>query len=498
MLFGLLDRALLLHRFGFRYLSEDDAIVQLAARDYAHGVFREPCFYGQDYNPLLEAFIAAPFIALGAKPWSILPVVTSILALLPFWSFGLWHYRRGGHAASAVFAAMPLLLPVEHGMMTTISRGFVSGIGVLAFVPWTLGLRTAAWRYGVTGLVLYTAAWFNPNSTVFSVAAAAMMIIGASQQARESAWCFVGALPFAFIQYASNAWYAARPGYAVYSIHDWRMDFHPEAIPEGVGNLALHFKWLCPVAWEQGWLAAPILLLILAIHFRDRRWPVVLGLCSAIALIAFSFSFGKVHDGEANVFYPAPRMFLAVPLLLCWALAQCDRAMVFQWLPWVVLAAGIASFSVKGGRMAEVVHEQLENQPGQVSETALADLRADADLMLGLCDRHSVKAIVMLCTRDRSKQLHRAYFYPLLHERMPPGRVYPEDRRHWQRIWAGTPVLGNVLVTGGDPERWYALVAADPRILDVSESIAGPLHILHGNTEPLDSIADRSGELRRR
>lgn len=33
VLFSLLDRALLVDRFGFHYLSEDDAVVQLAAHD---------------------------------------------------------------------------------------------------------------------------------------------------------------------------------------------------------------------------------------------------------------------------------------------------------------------------------------------------------------------------------------------------------------------------------------------------------------------------------
>lgn len=496
VLFSLLDRVLLVDRFGFHYLSEDDAVVQLAAHDYAHGDFREPCFYGQDYNPLLESFLAAPFVALGGKPWLVLPIVTSLLALLPFWSFGFWHYRRGNQAASALFAAMPLLLPVEYGMMTTISRGFVSGIGVLALVPWTLGPRSLVWRCGLTALVLSAAGWFNPNSTVFSAAAVAAMIISAPQRLRASVWCLIGAMPFLIIQYTTTAWYRVRPGYAIYSIQDWRMDFHPEAIPEGIANLALHFKWLFPLAWEQGWIAAPIMLMMIAIHFRERSWPTALGLCAAMALITFSFSFGKVHDGEPSVFYPAPRMFLAVPLLLCWALSQWDRAMMPRWLPGAVFASGVACFGIKCGRMADVIHEQLENQPGQVAEAALDDLRTDADLLLGLCDRHAVKAIVMLCSADRSRQLHRAYFYPLLHERLPPSRAYSSDRRHWQRMWASSPVLGNVLITGGDQGRWGQLMASDPTILDVSESGTGPLHILWRNTQSLDSVADRFGELR--
>src|SRR5690348_13762267 len=95
ILLGALDRLVLLVRFGFQYTCNDDLIIWQAAVDIGHGIFRWPYFYGQDYNPVLEAWLAAPFVRLGAPLPIIMPTISSLLALLPFWSFSWWHLKKG-------------------------------------------------------------------------------------------------------------------------------------------------------------------------------------------------------------------------------------------------------------------------------------------------------------------------------------------------------------------------------------------------------------------
>ncbi len=126
--------------------------------------------YGQNYNPMLEALLGSPFMRLGAAPWIVLPIVTSCLALLPFWSFALWHFRRGELFAALGFALMPLLLPVEWGMLTTITRGFVHGIALIALLPWALSLKRIWLRFLIASFITGAALLCNPNSLVFLVA----------------------------------------------------------------------------------------------------------------------------------------------------------------------------------------------------------------------------------------------------------------------------------------------------------------------------------------
>src|SRR5580658_11307929 len=121
------DRLLLLVRFGFQYTDNDQVVFWMGARDYAHGVFHEPCLYGQNYNYMLESFLAAPFFRLGIPCWYLLPVVTSALALAPFLALAFCFLKRDLLAA-CVFLALPILLPPQFGMLTTMSRGFVTGL----------------------------------------------------------------------------------------------------------------------------------------------------------------------------------------------------------------------------------------------------------------------------------------------------------------------------------------------------------------------------------
>jgi len=83
ILLATVDRAILIEIFGSRYVSTDDAIVWSAAVDYGQGLFRGPYYYGQNYGPMLEALVAAPFTRLGLPMHWLMPAVSSVLALLP-------------------------------------------------------------------------------------------------------------------------------------------------------------------------------------------------------------------------------------------------------------------------------------------------------------------------------------------------------------------------------------------------------------------------------
>lgn len=65
LLLLLLDRLFLLVTFNFKFVGSDDLIFWQGANDYLHFRFHEPYFYGQNYNFMLEAVVAAPLRLLG-------------------------------------------------------------------------------------------------------------------------------------------------------------------------------------------------------------------------------------------------------------------------------------------------------------------------------------------------------------------------------------------------------------------------------------------------
>ena len=71
---------------------------------------------------------------------------------------------------------------------------------------------------------------------------------------------------------------------------------------------------------------------------------------------------------------------------------------------------------------------------------------------------------------------------------LPPTYLTKLERRHWIREEFAHAVVPNILLNGGEPEKWKTLMTLDPRFVDVS---AGPdqLHVIVGNTMPTDSLA---------
>src|SRR5687767_13455783 len=78
------ERMIVLLKFGFVYTDSDQTIQWLGLKEYSQGIFHEPRFYGQAYNSMLEALFAVPFYKMGVPAHIILPIITSLLALLPY------------------------------------------------------------------------------------------------------------------------------------------------------------------------------------------------------------------------------------------------------------------------------------------------------------------------------------------------------------------------------------------------------------------------------
>ena len=51
--------------FNLEYYDSDQFIMWLSARLFSQGEFYGPCFYGQDYNYMIEGFLAAPLLYFG-------------------------------------------------------------------------------------------------------------------------------------------------------------------------------------------------------------------------------------------------------------------------------------------------------------------------------------------------------------------------------------------------------------------------------------------------
>lgn len=498
LILGALDRAYLLFVFGFQYIGIDDALIQQVAIDYGNGIFREPFLYGQNYNPMLEALLAAPFVRLGAAPWIVLPIVTSFLALIPFWSCAWWSRKRGSTTAALVFAAMPLLLPVEWGMMTSMSRGFVHGIALLALVPWTQERRRPLFKHASTALVLCTALFCNPNSLPLVAGIGVWLMTQHFKSAVFWGMNILACSITAVLHFKAQAFFLDHPLVHPLTLEDVNFSF--DLVWTGLRHLDDHFLHVNPFG---GWAIIVILGLVVDVYTTWRLGQRAAALSLSIGVVVTMLALGilKVHEGCESVFFPKSRMFLSFPLLIAVATALYLRttAIAKWWILPVVLLVAVGLVSEKMMHTRETVQRELARQScAYVREEPLSEVRDRCMLLNELGERFGADVVVPI-RWPGIRTDHRAHFQahftcyacPVLVDFVPVvGIGY--DRRSWLREEFGGSAPGRILFVGGDPTAW-ALAMRDRPGIERIPWANEVLHVLNSDTASIERIIRELG-----
>jgi hypothetical protein len=472
---AIIDRLHLLTRFGFLFTDSDQVILWVGGRDYSHGIFREPCVYGQNYNYMLESLLAAPFLRLGIAPWLAFPVVTSVLALAPYLAFA-FYYRRRDLAAACAFAAIPVLLPAEFGMLTTASHGLVTGLCLVAFFPVIYSLKRSGLRFLFAGSAAGLAFVLNPNSLpVLMVLVLAMQLHDARSW---RAWLYpvAGAAPFAALNNLVAIYYAKHT--PIHSLNPAMLVFQPEVLVRSLKHLDSHLGWLCPVFWPHGILVLPLFIAIMVILAAKRRHTEAVALLASGALILYSLGLPKIDDGSNWVSYAYSRMFLAVPLLLGIAFSFCSDLIrkpkdVCFWL----LLVSIALFAVKLSTIGAILKREEAAPLPVVELRRIDDIKRACARIDALCKD---KADLMVALPPINCTYADASFYCLAGEMMfpdyPKTLIYGFERRSWRVEMEATNVSPNILFIGGSRHGWQ--LAASPDITNCGDEKA-VIHLVH-------------------
>ena len=98
------------------------------AKHYSQGLFYEPRFYGQDYNTMMEALFAVPFIKAGLPVYYAVPIATHLIFLIPFLFTAIYLFLKQRKEQALLVLAILLCMPTGYDIMNSIPRGFVTGM----------------------------------------------------------------------------------------------------------------------------------------------------------------------------------------------------------------------------------------------------------------------------------------------------------------------------------------------------------------------------------
>jgi len=496
LVLSILQRAFVLGTFGFHYIGIDDALIQQVAIDHGNGIFREPYLYGQNYNPMLEALLAAPFVRLGAAPWIMLPIITSLLALLPFWSIALWCWRNGQQSAALVFAATPLFLPIEWGLITTMPRGFVHGIAFLGFVPWTVQLDRSILKHGLTGLLLSAAVLCNPNALPIAAGIAVWLLF---YNYRSGAFWINGSLgitPVAAYYFWGQRYFSIHPDHLIHELSQADLGFDVMLLKEGMLGLSMHLAHMTPFPGPANVLAPLIIIAGILVVWRRGNRTMAMSLGTVMLVYTLALGIVKVHEGCASVFFPLSRMFLAIPILLATALALILTAVQFHTRASVLLLLGaILSVGLHMMRSESTVQHELASQScAYVREEPLSLIRGRCEaIKAAALANHAVVVAPIRWPGIRVDHVEHfiahftCYACAQLVQDFPPIVGIGFDRRSWVRAEYGSRPPGRVLFVGGDPAAWERAAREHSGIASAEQ--AGLLfHTLESDTATIESM----------
>jgi hypothetical protein len=485
LLLVIIDRFLLLLNFNFNYVGSDDMIFWQGATDYMKGIFHEPYFYGQNYNFMLESVIAIPFLLVKIPYNYAFPIATSLASLFPFFLFSTILFKKGFIGESLFFVLIPLLLPIEYGILTSITRGFVSGLFFTGFLIFPLLNPSKKSSWLIAAFIVAMSYIFNPNSLVFSLPVCIYLFLVNYRRFSFYWISFIAAIPILLIEFFAKRFYIL---HAVYDVHVmWNLSFSFKTLLEDFHHLEKFYSYFTPFFWSMGWLIV-FLIFLFGIILLRKDWKkgvsVILGSMFIIVLLGVN----KVNDNIDTIFLSSTRMFLGIPLFM---------GLIFVWsrymlklsdrqLKYGLLILAISTFCIKTSLFPLVIRNHAtKTNYGPIAIKKTDDLACDCSNISQLANTHKINLIIFVPNWPLNVPDIEFYNYgcPLLEKNFPQTIMNVYERRTWVYIKEGTSVEKNVMIYG------YAADTANTKTLGSSEIISlGNITIIKGNKLNTESL----------
>ena len=443
LLFLILTVALVTYRFyilqifGFEYTDSDQSIMWLGAKNYARGLFHEPLFYGQSYNSMLEALLAVPLIKLSVPVYLALPTVTTSLALFPFILLSTLTFFKYSRTTAILILCIPFMLPVAYDCITTLSRGFVTGIAIVSIGLFSIFNPNSYRLIMLTGFSAVTGFLINGNSALLSAPLILYLLIINIKNKEFYLYLFTGIIAGIITILTILSFYWSNPDYV---LHTFPTKFSIQYMFDAFEDLDKFFNNVTPIFWNSGWLILPILLLIAFVLYKQNLNKAALIAIAMPIILILPFTYLKVHDGTNSIFFSYSRMYLAIPVILTLLLSfvkfnnrfliYCTVAIALFFCCYkMITAKGSIESHLKGYHIVSIIkNSKLKDKCEQINRITS---NHDADLVILKDHNHS--------------DLYN-YGCPALIDSFPNTLKPAYERRTWRLIEDKGKVYENVLI----------------------------------------------------
>jgi hypothetical protein len=283
--------------------------------DYARGIFHEPFFYGQDYNPMIESLLAVPLYWFGLEPRFALPMVTMLLGLLPFFLFGRWFIGQKQWAAAAVMFIWPTLMPLEYQLASNLPRGFIGGIAVASVAAFGMAQPRRVKSILLASFALPVGVITCSNSALM----VAFLLPYFWFSNRKNPTFYVSALVgfglTALLLLAGKSFYISHPERLTHDPWNaYKLDWIWAAFRDReVGTM---LKYNIPFFPEYGALALGLAFILSIWLLIKKQVGFGLGAMAVVVVSILALGHSRIYSGTEHIFFPYSRNWLALPVVL--------------------------------------------------------------------------------------------------------------------------------------------------------------------------------------
>jgi hypothetical protein len=494
LLLVFVNRFLVLFYFGFKFTGSDDLIFWHMAKDYSEGVFHEPFFYGQDYNYPLESIFAVPLIWLNVPYFIALPLVTSLLTVFPFCLFSFVLFRKKYYLNAYVFLLILLAMPIEYEMLTSMSRGFVSGLFFSSFLIFPILEPNKVRSFWILSLSIVLGFIVNPNSVIISLPVCFYLFLINYKRINFYLIFIVVTFPFLFLQYLSKQFYVDNSDYIVHTM--WHLTYSFDLLLHTLSNLDTMFKYLTPIYWKGNWMST-LLIAFLGFILLKKDWRKGISIIIGVLFVIFSFGVNKVSDSLGVIYLSSTRMFLAIPLLFGLAIFWWKNdynIMNSKNYMYIVLAIGCSVFLTKISLIENVVKTQTqETNYGAVSIKSIDKLKERGLSIEEITTKNAIDLVIYIPNFEIkfSEMVIYSYGCSMLNSNLPNALINRGDRRTWIFKDVKNTIQENILIYNFDV---YYMDKSKAKTVDYEIIEKHPtMLIIKNNKKSLETLSDIFG-----
>ncbi len=416
------------------------------AYDYSQGVFHEPFFYGQAYNYMIEAFLAVPLLWSNVPIHIALPIVTSLISLLPFVVLAIIFFRRDYIFWSCLTLAIPVLLPLEYNLLTSMSRGFIQAH---LFVPFLfIPLFAPEKKRNVTILfVASSLSFFMNQSSVLIILPIALFVFSYHFKSVSFYLKSLIVIPFYIVDYFAKDYYRLHPERVLHEMVG--VELNKETFYASLKNADL-FENTFPFFSNWGIIYPFIFILLLVFCIIKRKKKEFLFVFSLLVLLIFTLAVPKIQEfiPDTGVFFTSSRLYLFLPILLVLVLFLVFKKVNFKVLPvFVLMFFCLIMFSLKNFKIDEKVQKNVSESIFPISKTI--DLNQTNLALQKVSKNHKINLIVHSISNGWSFVFNAYAFHPLsenMQNEIPVSVTIEGDRRTW--LYKEGKFAKNILVNG--------------------------------------------------